>query len=152
MDSNTKAPKQENHCLFFLGCILGVFQQSSNIHWNMQCTNHVTSQHAPTKIRCGRGSCWGHHRTLWLKSQSGSSIQRNILGPLAIVISLAKCSKSEDHCLGKTPKYVKLIIFWGGEYMQLMFMLRGKPHYFGTTPPCAFQGKKGLDAVRFFFR
>ena len=142
MDSNTKAPKQENHCLFFLGCILGVFQQSSNIHWNMQCTNHVTSQHAPTKIRCGRGSCWGHHRTLWLKSQSGSSIQRNILGPLAIVISLAKCSKSEDHCWVKLQNMWSWSFFWGGSICNWCLCWGGSPTILEPPPHVPFKEKR----------
>ena len=59
------------------------------------------------------------------------------------------CSKSEDHCLGKTPKYVKLIIFGGGVYATDVYV-EGETPLFWKNPPCAFQGKNGLDAARFF--
>ena len=85
MNSNTRLPpKLEIPASLQFG--LNLLPTSIGI-----CKNSTISKlpRVACKIPCGRGSRWGHHRTFWLKSQSGSSIQRNILGPLAIVISLA---------------------------------------------------------------
>ena len=61
------------------------------------------------------------------------------------------CSKSEDHCLGKTPKYVKLIIAWGGRSIcNWCLFWGGNPTILENPPHVPFKEKMGLDAVRFF--